>query len=195
MPESDCMSYAGLGRRLAAILLDMVIVFSVTLLVAITMRLLIVTGAWVPASGQAKVDLYETWIAFGWLSKLSISFGFVLSAGLLYYPFFHASPWQATIGKRLLNIYVTGDDGKRISIGCAFRRMVARIFLNSTWLSLISIFTIIGTEKRKSLHDYFARTLVLKGRPVPGGSLEPWRIAVIFGIPAVWMLVTFLVTM
>ena len=39
-----------------------------------------------------------------------------------------------------------------------------------------------------ALHDYIASTLVMRGRPVPGGSLEAWRVIAAFGIPFVWLL-------
>jgi hypothetical protein len=47
------------------------------------------------------------------------------------------------------------------------------------------------TLKKQALHDFTARTLVVDGRPVPGGSLELWRIVAAFGIPFLWFLVTF----
>ncbi len=119
---------------------------------------------------------------------------FVLSIGPVYFALCEASPWQATLGKRLLHIYVASDDGKRMSIARSFGRWIAKWFLNGFGLVLISVITIATTKRHKSLHDFATQTVVLKGRPASAGALEPWRIAVSFGFPFVWILGTFLAT-
>jgi uncharacterized RDD family membrane protein YckC len=136
----------------------------------------------------------ELWKALGFNAKLLVIFAYVLSLGPVYFVLFHASPRQATFGKQLMNIYVTSDEGKRISSGRAVSRWVAKFVLSWFGLSLISLITIAVTKERKGLHDGIAKTLVLRGRPIPGGALEPWRIAVALGVPFVWMVGTFLAT-
>jgi hypothetical protein len=49
-------------------------------------------------------------------------------------------------------------------------------------------------KDKKALHDYVAKTLVVRGRPVPGGSIEAWRVVAAFGIPFVWLMSTVLAT-
>src|SRR5258707_1352066 len=46
----------------------------------------------------------------------------------------------------------------------------------------------------RGIHDFLGGILVLEGRPVPGGSLEPWRIAAAGSFPFVWLRGTFLAT-
>ena len=196
-PEAGTMSMdgsapAGFGRRLGAWLIDSAILLLTLLLVAAAMRLLRAIGVWVPAGVGMAPD--EIWHGLTVSAKLLVMSTFILSMGPIYYALFEASPWQATLGKRLLKIYVTKDDGKRISIGRAFGRWAAKFVLGWFWLSLASIITIATTKEHKGLHDYIAKTMVLKGRPVPEVRVEPWRIVTAFGLPTVWILGTFLLT-
>jgi uncharacterized RDD family membrane protein YckC len=184
--HAHAQSYASVGRRLAAYLLDLPIaILSVIVPVYLIMLFLIATGAWVPAKEE------EPWSSHGYI----ITIAFFLSTGPVYFVLCHASPWQATLGKRLLNIYVTGDDGKRISLARSFVRGLTLWFFNAFAVALISVITIAASEKRKAVHDFVAQTLVRTGRPVPGGALEPWRIAAFIGFPVAWMVGTFLATM
>jgi uncharacterized RDD family membrane protein YckC len=183
--------YASLGRRLAAHLFDILIAFSVLILTGIVMRILRAVGLWMP-SGQAPE---QTWQALGPAAKCSIVLSFVLSMGPIYFVLWEASPWQATFGKRLLNIYVTSANRTRISLPRAVGRWCARWVCGWFGGDLISAITIASTGNKKAIHDFLADTLVLSGRPVLGGSLEPWRIASSFGIPFVWLLGTFLATL
>jgi uncharacterized RDD family membrane protein YckC len=61
-------SYASLGRRVAAYLIDIVLFFAVWILVAVTMRLLRATGFWAPAGGGGNP--HAAWAALDVSSKL-----------------------------------------------------------------------------------------------------------------------------
>jgi len=124
-----------------------------------------------------------------------VVFAYVLSLGPIYFVLFEASPRQATFGKQLMNIYVTSNDRRRISISRAVGRWVAKFLLGWFVIGLVSVITIASLKERQGLHDLAAQTLVLRGRPVPEGALEVWRIAVALGFPFVWMLGTFLATL
>lgn len=184
-------AYASLGRRLAAHLFDVLIAFSVLLLTGIVMRIFRASGLWMP-SGQAPD---QTWQALGAGAKCSILIAFVLSMGPIYFALWEASAWQATFGKRLLNIYVTGADRKRISLRRSLGRWSARWVCSCFGGGLMSAITIASTENKKAIHDFLADTLVLRGRPAPGGSPEPWRVVAGFGVPFIWLLGTFLATL
>ena len=192
MTDPDSELYASFGRRLAAWLLDWAILSLLLLLVGMTLRIVRVVGAWVPAG--AGMAPQETWRALGFDAKLLVIFAYVLSLGPVYFALYEASSRQATFGKQLLNIYVTSDDRKRISIGRAVGRWAAKYML--AWFGwVVSVIMIVGSKERKGLHDAVAKTVVLRGRPVPGGPFEPWRIAASFALPFVLMLGIFLVTM
>ncbi len=190
-------SFAGLGRRLAAYFVDLPIFASPTFLTSFTMRGLRAIGVWrYPTQpGGEEYDPIIVWNGLGAGAKLAILLGFVLSLGVIYFAVFESSPWQATFGKRLLNIYVTGDEGRRISVSRALGRWCSKFFLNFLVINLASLVTIPWTKDNKALHDMMAKTLVVRGRPVPAGSLEPWRIVSALGIPFGWLLVTFLATL
>ncbi len=188
--------FAGLGRRLAAHLFDMTISASVFLVVDLTMRGLRAIGLWRPATKRAVEDhdLMAAWHALGAFSKLALVLGFILSMGVIYSALFESSAWQATFGKRLLDMHVTDDEGRRIGVRRALGRWFWKFFLGYFWINVASLVTIPFTKEKKALHDYVAKTLVVRGRPVPSGSLEAWRVVASFGIPFVWLMLTFVAT-
>jgi len=185
------LSYAGLGRRVAAYLIDLGVVFAVLAFVAISMRLFRAIGLWVPAA--AVGDPTDMWAALGVFSKLLVVLAYVVSFGPTYFILFHASRWQATFGKRALRIYVTNDAGRPISMARATGRWFAMFFFTSFGL-LISLITIPTSKRRQALHDMAANTLVLNGK-IEDATLESWRAFLALGIPFLWLVVTFLITM
>jgi uncharacterized RDD family membrane protein YckC len=83
----------------------------------------------------------------------------LISVGCLYYTLFEASAWQATPGKRILRLYVTDLNGRRITFARALLRNVARQISGVFFIGyLITGFT----EKKQALHDILARSLVLR---------------------------------
>ncbi len=193
MPNSDHLQYASLSRRLAAYLIDLAIAFCVLLLVGFTIRIFQTVGLWEISAGGATPE--EQWRSLGAIAKSAVLVAFFVTSGLLYFPVLEASRWQATFGKRLLGIHVTTDDGGRVGTGCAFGRWIAKWVLNWFALFLVSMITIVASKNRKALHDSMAGTVVLRGRPVPGGPIEPWRMVVALGVPYVWTLATMMATL
>jgi uncharacterized RDD family membrane protein YckC len=188
------MVYASLGRRLAAWLLDSAILLLALFAVFISLKLIRSVGLWTPSGTGATVTPEEAWEALGVGAKLLVVMAFVVSLGPFYFVLFEASPRQATFGKQILNIYVTRDDGKQISIARAVGRWTAKFTLSWFGLSLVSVVTIAALKERKALHDFVANTLVLCGHPEPKCVFEPWRIAVALGVPIAWLVGTFLAT-
>ncbi|MGC4037314.1 MAG: RDD family protein [Chitinophagaceae bacterium] len=84
-----------------------------------------------------------------------------LVIGWLYYALQESSPTQATIGKKALGIKVTDMEGQRISFGRATGRHFGKII--STIILFIGYFMMLWNEKRQTLHDSMAQTLVVKG--------------------------------
>jgi uncharacterized RDD family membrane protein YckC len=189
----DGRVYASLGRRVAAYVLDIAVATSVVILVGFVLMISRAVGVWIPAAADATPE--ETWHTLEFVPKLFVFFAFVLSMGPVYFTLCEASAWQATFGKRLLNIYVTDDGGTRITAARSLGRWIVKWISSWFLLILVSVITIAVTKERKGIHDLFANTLVLRGRPVQGGGLEPWRIAVGLGLPFVWLLGTFLATL
>jgi uncharacterized RDD family membrane protein YckC len=128
-------------------------------------------------------------------SKLIVVLGYILSLGPIYVILFHASGWQATIGKRLLGIYVSDDAGNRITLSRSCGRWFAQFFVDLFGGWLISLFLVAFSGRKKALHDEIAGTLVLRGHPVPDGTIEVWRCLLAFALPLVLLLVTFSLTL
>jgi uncharacterized RDD family membrane protein YckC len=79
--------------------------------------------------------------------------------GWLYFAGMESSARQATVGKSVLGIYVTGLDGQRISFLRATGRYFAK-FLSAIIL-LIGFIMAAFTARKQALHDMIASTLVL----------------------------------
>lgn len=185
--------YADFGRRFAARLVDLLILFGVISLVVLTMWVFRAVGIWVPRNDGA--DLEQVFHSFGIGPKLLITGFYCLAQGLVYSALLEASVWQATVGKRLCGVYVTDDDQNRIGNGRSFGRSLTKIFMGFFGGTLVSILLIMVTKDRKTLHDYIVNTVVLRGVPASTGALEPWRLAVGLGSLYVWMLGTFMATL
>jgi len=134
--------YAGFWRRFAAYWIDW-FVFS-------AIQLFIAAARGVPLNAQQSMEPAE--VAKGLLIGLLI--------GWLYAATFESSPWQATIGKRAMDIYVTNLQGHRLNFvqasGRFFGKVVSAIILG------IGFFMIAFTERKQGLHDMLAGCLVVR---------------------------------
>ena len=71
---------------------------------------------------------------------------------------------QATIGKRALGIKVTTENGERISFGQATGRHFGKFV--SAIILLIGYLMMLWDDKKQTLHDKMASTLVVQNEPV-----------------------------
>lgn len=78
----------------------------------------------------------------------------------LYSALQESGPGQATIGKKALGLKVTSTAGERISFGQATGRHFGQII--SALILLIGYFMMLWDDKRQTLHDKMANTLVVK---------------------------------
>jgi uncharacterized RDD family membrane protein YckC len=93
----------------------------------------------------------------------------VVAVPWLYHALFESSRKQATPGKLACGIKLTDLAGERIGFGRASARYFASWITSVTFL--VGYLTVAFTEKRQSLHDLIARTLVV------GAKVEPARVA------------------
>ena len=78
----------------------------------------------------------------------------------LYFALMESSAWQATLGKKVLGLYVTDLEGRRLGFGRATGRYFAKAISNFT---LLIGYVIAGfTKKKQALHDIIAGCLVLR---------------------------------
>ena len=155
--------YAGFWRRVAAALIDSLIIAIPFLLVAglllasLIPATLSVTSA---ASAAGTEATLPPELAASWNWRMSFLQLLVFLVNWLYFACMESGPHQATWGKRLLGIKVVGADGKRIS----FARATGRRFASYVSAILLDFgFFMAGfTKKRQALHDLMADTYVVQ---------------------------------
>ena len=85
-------------------------------------------------------------------------------------PLLEASPWRATVGKRMMGLQITDQDGRRISFGRAFVRTVLRTVVGYAYLLSLGILLVVQflrfKKTKKLFHDELSSTLI-------GERLEP----------------------
>jgi uncharacterized RDD family membrane protein YckC len=78
----------------------------------------------------------------------------------LYFALMESSARGATIGRMAFNLKVVSENGGRISFGQATGRYFGKII--STVILLIGYFMMLWDDRKQTLHDKMAGTLVVK---------------------------------
>ncbi len=154
--------YAGLGRRLIAFIVDIIIILLFDLVAAGTLglfrgfqNLYFYASQGVPAS-----DLTTEGSMTALAGSIIAAYGLTLIViPWLYYAGFESSRSQATPGKVLMSLVVTDLEGNKPS----FARTTLRFFGKyiSTLIIFIGFIMIGFTKKHQGLHDKIAGCLVL----------------------------------
>ena len=143
-PDQGPAVYGGFWERFAAAFLDGLII---GIPVAIIQYMLGEFG-----NTEYSGDLFRAYFSLGNLISIVASW--------LYAALMESSPGQATIGKKALGLKVTTTDGGRISFGQATGRHFGK------WLSaillLIGYLMMLWDDRKQTLHDKMAGTLVVK---------------------------------
>jgi len=147
MKSAFSPSYAGLVLRFFAFCVDTLILFAAFLLIQLIFP--------VPANHHFSGLPIPTLSPGIWGFNV-----FAIASVWLYYAIFESSKWQATLGKKLIKIKVTGMHGQRISFARATGRYFAK-FLSSL-IFFIGYLMIAFTKKKQALHDIIAETLVIR---------------------------------
>jgi len=100
------------------------------------------------------------------------SMGLSILVAILYQPFFESSELQGTPGKALLNMRITDLNGQRISFKKAVIRYVMRIV--SSLLACLGFLMMLFTDKKQTLHDLVAETLVVRGEVKDLNYFQAW---------------------
>jgi uncharacterized RDD family membrane protein YckC len=80
--------------------------------------------------------------------------------GWLYEAVLESSIWQATVGKKMCGLYVTDEDGARLSFGRATGRYFAKFL--SVFTAYIGFVLVAFTARKQGLHDKIAGTYVMR---------------------------------
>lgn len=154
------VAYAGFWLRFVAYLIDGVV--SCIAFVILLIPLFVLTGAGA-ALGKiiSEGDIGDGMGAFLGVGFIFGFFGIILVVSWLYYALSESSSWQATLGKKVLNLKVTDMSGEPISFGRASGRYFAKIITGM--IPLFIGYIMAGfTEKKQAIHDMIASCLVLR---------------------------------
>lgn len=115
-------------------------------------------------------------VIVGLLTSGSIAAGIVIS--LFYQPFFESSALQGTPGKALMGLRVTDLQGGRVTFKKAAIRFVMHFF--SGFFLCIGYVMMLFTEKKQTLHDMVAETVVVEGGVKDLNYFQAWYQQVLF---------------
>jgi uncharacterized RDD family membrane protein YckC len=143
-PHLASAEFGGFWIRFLAVLVDSAIVFLVV-------ALIIAGGAMALGEEIVPIAGFAAWV-----------FAF------LYWPVMHASGMQATFGKAILRLRVTGYQGNRISFLRSLGRELAKILSGAVFM--VGYIIAGFTARKQALHDLVASTYVVsegKARIIP----------------------------
>jgi uncharacterized RDD family membrane protein YckC len=154
------VEYAGFWLRFVAYLIDGFVSGLAFLILLIPLFILTGAGAALSKISSGE-DIDKDVAAFLSIGFLFGFFGIIFLVSWLYYALSESSSWQATLGKKMLNLKVTDMTGKPISFGRASGRFFAKIITGM--IPLMIGYIIAGfTEKKQAIHDMIASCLVLR---------------------------------
>ena len=144
---STSVRYAGFWSRVGALLVDALVVWVVAF----------GAGGIAAGAGRAKYDM------------VVVVYVLAIVGTWLYYAASESSEHQATLGKRAFGLIVTDVDGQRISFARATGRFLGRS-LSGLMLGLGYFFALF-TERKQTLHDLLASTVVVQRQPKGAAAL------------------------
>lgn len=158
-PAAGAFVYAGFWLRFMAYLIDSL---------ALTIAFVAVIGILAAVTGVAGIirNIHRDELSPETIPAMLIFFIFAIIAVTLvgtwlYHALMESSSWQATLGKRVLDLQVTDMAGQPISFGRASGRHFSKII--SGMIPLGIGFILAGfTEKKQAIHDMLASCLVLR---------------------------------
>lgn len=151
--------YAGFWWRFIAYLLDGAILGIVHFILMLPFIGSIVYTAINASDGNCS-DPQAFWMAGAIVGTLALFAMLSIAATWLYFALMESSKYQGTLGKIVMGIIVSDENGNRITFGRATGRYFAKII---SGLTFYIGYIIAGfTDKKQALHDIIANTLVWK---------------------------------
>lgn len=146
----DVSDYSGFWRRVAAHLIDGIVLLPMAFLLPALGKGLILEGFLALLATGTFVPLLLSYL----LNLVIILLMLVIY--WLYFAKMHSSNKQATFGKMVMGVIVTDTNGNRMSFARATGRNFAKMLL------CFGFVMAAFTERRQALHDKIAGTLVVK---------------------------------
>ena len=155
--------YAGFWKRVAAYILDFIILYIPSMLLQKAMGGDAAEAAMKQAQLAAPSDPHVMLQAISqFYSTMMPAILIVTVITWLYFAFCESSAWQGTVGKLAMGIRVTDTLGARITLPRALGRYPAKYL--STFIFGIGFLMVAWTQRKQGLHDLVVNTLVLNGR-------------------------------
>lgn len=155
------MKIASVWKRAIALLIDaVIIVFLYSLLIAFLNWILQIPVEYSVFEERGLSVKMTDYVEENFI-KLAVIYSLAkLSIVIPYFVLFESSRWQATIGKRILQIKIGNSEGNRISMMKALLRTFGKFI--SGQILLIGYLMAFFTKKHQALHDFLARTYVFE---------------------------------
>ncbi|MFC6996006.1 RDD family protein [Rufibacter roseus] len=145
------VSYAGFWRRFVAAVIDSFVIGIPNWIITTFI-----------IGGTMATTEFNPDNPFAILAAMSTSMMLTAVLTILYSSIMESSSWQATLGKRALDMKVTDENGQRISFGRALGRTLSKYL--STFILFIGYIMAAFSSRKQALHDKIASTLVVKTR-------------------------------
>jgi len=148
-PEQPMLTeYGGYWRRMAALLIDTIIICGIAMIPAIFIFVILdlVVGT---RQADRFIDSFNFEI---------LMYAIFLVISVIYFTIQESSVYQASFGKRLLKLLVTDQDGERLTRKAALIRSLGKII--SAAILWIGVLMIAFSERKQGLHDRIAKTFV-----------------------------------
>jgi uncharacterized RDD family membrane protein YckC len=153
---SEEKNYAGFWVRFFAGTLDI-------LFLAIPLAILFAIGGFDDAKLFAEYENFsDFYTAFTTAPSNRLLNLITHAVSIAYVGCFLSSKQQATLGKRLLGIYVGNPDGSKLSWQKSVARALGSIVTSMTMG--LGFLVVIFSKEKISLHDYLCKTRVFKGK-------------------------------
>jgi uncharacterized RDD family membrane protein YckC len=165
VPNSARQQYAGFWLRVAAAIIDLIIL-AIPLAMAAS-YLSVAMGSWRAYLGlHPGLSPDQVVAAFGRKYLFMILCFFILTSWL-YFALFESSSWQETLGKKFIGLSVADLQGYRVTFSRASRRfcagrLLAHVpFIGSVYIAVDCICAGLSARKQ-ALHDTLSGCLVLR---------------------------------
>jgi uncharacterized RDD family membrane protein YckC len=145
--------YASAGSRIAAIIIDTIILMVIMAIIALPLGL----SAWMFSMMTDVTAMLDLWANAAILGTFAVINAIIW---ILYFSYFESTSGQ-TPGKRAMGIKVTKENGKKLTLGDALVRTILRI-IDGLAFYILGLIIILVTEKKQRLGDILARTIVVK---------------------------------
>jgi len=131
--------------------------------------MMIYAGFWKRALAF-MIDFFFMWVVTLIFFSTFIFAPLVFLVSLFYFPVFHSSSLRATPGKYIMGLAVCRPDDSQLDFKCALIRYFCEMITSCTFG--IGYLMAVFTEKKQTLHDYLADTVVVEGQY---SDLNPWQ--------------------